>query len=113
MRLMLGTPGNPSLLVTVEDDYESTYFKFTVINGGWEGAFTDGHITVYGAPGGDFSILDTTEILTANQDRLRCGNGFYHDDGYEIVFANFHNPDYVAPEHKQVFFDDMDDDIPF
>jgi hypothetical protein len=110
MRLMLGANGNPSLLVAVADDYNPSNFKFTVINGCWDGVFTDGHVTVKGCPGGDFTDLGITEILTDNQDRLRCTN---HDGEYNTVFNNFNNPNYVAPQYKQVKFVDMDDDIPF
>lgn len=112
MRLMLGTNNEPSLLVRVADDYNPTNFKFSVINGAWEGEFTNGYITVFGCPGGDFSSLDKVEILTDNQDRLRCN--FTDWDSYNEVFANFHNPNYVAPEYKKVLqFDYWDDDIAF
>lgn len=113
MRLMLGTPGNPSLLVSVDDNYDPTTFKFSVINGQWDGVFTNGHVTVLGIPGGgDYSDLGITEILTDNQDRLRCDFTVFGD--YNTVFDNFDNPNYVAPEYKQhANFDNMDDDIPF
>lgn len=109
MRLMLGTPGNPVLLVRVENDYESTYFKFTVINGAWHGLFTDGYITIYGAPSGDFSSLDKMEILTANQDRLRGEDAW----DYQTVFNNFHDPNYVGGWEPVTKFNFEDDDIPF
>jgi hypothetical protein len=102
---MLGTEGEPSLLVTVLHEYEPSYFKFYVVNGSWEGVFTDGHVTVHMPHGGDYSDLGTTEILCSNQDRLR--------GDYNTVFYNFDNPDYVAPKAEEVFFADMDDDIPF
>lgn len=108
MRLMLGNKDNPSLLVNVTQEHSPTEFDFWVVNGCWEGTYTNGHITVRGAPSGDFSILDKIEILTDNQDRLRCGPAKYQD-----VFDNFSNIDYVAPVYQQVYFADMDDDIPF
>jgi hypothetical protein len=112
MRLMLGNVGNPSLLVSVDDNYDPQNFKFRVINGAWDGVFYKGHITVLGIPGGgDYSDLDITEILTDNQDRLRCNFTIFDD--YNTVFINFHDENYVAPQYKQVKFDDMDDDIPF
>jgi len=105
MRLMLGTKGMPSLLVDVSEDFDLGIFDFWVINGAWKGKYTNGWITIYGAPGGDFSSLDRVEILTDDQDRLR---GDYQD-----VFDNFDNVDYVAPKREPVVFADMDDDIPF
>jgi hypothetical protein len=50
MRLMLGSNGDPSLLVSVDDDYNPSRFKFSVINGAWEGEFIDGHISIFGCP---------------------------------------------------------------
>ena len=113
MRLMLGTVDRPSLLVTVEEDYNPANFKFRVINGAWDGQFINGNITVFGSPGGDFSSLDKIEILTDNQDRLRCDFTKFGD--YNTVFANFDNIEYVAPAYKYTKedFADMDDDIPF
>ena len=113
MRLMLGNGNTPSLLVSVDDNYDPTNFKFSVINGAWDGVFTNGHVTVLGIPGGgDYSDLGITEILTDNQDRLR--SDFTNFGSYNEVFANFDNPNYVAPEYKRYTkFDDMDDDIPF
>jgi len=102
---MLGTKGMPSLLVDVSEDFDLGIFDFWVINGAWKGKYTNGWITIYGAPGGDFSSLDRVEILTDDQDRLR---GDYQD-----VFDNFDNVDYVAPKREPVVFADMDDDIPF
>ena len=108
MRLMLGTKDNPSLLVNVQQEYSPTHFDFWVVNGCWEGTYTNGRITIRGAPSGDFSSLDKIEILTDDQGRLRCGPEKYQD-----VFDNFSNIDYVAPLNKVVYFADMDDDIPF
>ncbi len=106
MRLMLGNKERSSLLVDVANDFDLDIFEFWVVNGAWKGKYIDGWITIYGAPGGDFSSLDRVEILSDNQDRLR---GDYND-----VFDNFDNVDYVAPEYKKVYVDDMmDDDIPF
>ena len=110
MRLMLGTPGGrPSLLVTVKDDFDPANFDFNVINGGWEGKFTNGHISVFGCPSGDWYDLGVTHILIEDQDRLRGEDR--HD--YETVFNNWNNPNYVGPVWKTVKFDDMDDDIAF
>lgn len=105
MRLMLGTAGKPSLLVSVQQERSPTDFDFWVVNGCWDGIFNNGHVTILGCPSGDFSDLEQTEILCDNQDRLR-GN-------YQDVFNNFDNPEYVAPMPKKVKFDYMDDDIPF
>ncbi len=101
MRLMLGTIGRPSLLVLVQQERSPTDFDFWVVNGCWDGIFNNGHVTILGSPSGDFSDLEITEILCSNQDRLR--------GGYQTVFDNFDNPDYVAPQPKKVKFDDMDD----
>lgn len=105
MRLMLGTKGNPSLLVDIDQERSMSDFDFWVVNGNWSGVFFNGHVTILGCPSGDHSDLDQTEILCDNQDRLR---GNYND-----VFDNFDNPEYVAPQPKKVKFDYMDDDIPF
>jgi hypothetical protein len=103
---MLGTKDNPSLLVDVSEDFDLDIFEFWVVNGAWKGKYIDGWITIYGAPGGDFSSLDRVEILSDNQDRLR--------GEYQEVFNNFDNVDYVAPKREPVVFVDMmDDDIPF
>lgn len=105
MRLMLGTPGQPSLLVNIEQERSVDDFDFWVVNGAWPGVFYNGHVTVL-HPDNPWSDLDKTVILTDNQDRLR---GDYND-----VFNNFHNPDYMAPEHKKaVWPTSWDDDIPF
>lgn len=104
MRLMLGTPERPSLLVELEQEHSPTHFEFWVVNGAWNGTFHNGHVTIW-HPDRPWTELSKTEILCDNQDRLR-GN-------YQEVFNNFGNPDYVAPNHKVVHFDDMDDDIPF
>ena len=105
MRLMLGTSDRPSLLVDVQQEKSPTEFDFWVVNGAWQGVFTNGYITVLGSPSGDYSSLEKTEILCDNPDRLR--------GDYDTVFDNFHNPDYVAPKREPVVFLDMDDDIPF
>lgn len=110
MRLMLGTKERPSLLVNVKQEHSPSHFEFEVINGRWDGTYTNGYITVH-HPWEPFSSLDKMEILCDNQDRLRSSGNW--DRGYETVFENFHNPDYVAPKPKPVVFADMDDDIPF
>ena len=110
MRLMLGTPGKPELLVSVSNNYNPSNFAFDVINGAWEGHFTNGYITInsryfgYCVP---WTSLDKLEILCDNQDRLR-----FPDSKYMDVFHNFDNPDYIAPKHNIVEFG-YDDDIPF
>jgi hypothetical protein len=107
---MLGTLGNPSLLVTVEDNFDPSKFEFRVINGAWDGVLTNGHVTVLGIPGGgDYSDLDITHILTEEQDRLR-GNSSWD---YQTVFDNFNNPAYVGPVWATPHWEDMDDDIAF
>ena len=108
MRLMLGTKDQPSLLVSIHQEYGPNHFEFWVVNGCWEGTFYNGYVTIRDCPAGDFSSLEKVEVLTDNQDRLRCGR-----DEYQEVFNNWHNPDYVAPKLNPVMFDDMDDDIPF
>lgn len=109
---MLGTPGAPWLLVSVSDNYDPENFKFTVINGAWDGVFYKGRIKVLDDPSGAWSDLGITEILTDNQDRLRSDFTVFHS--YNEVFNNFHDENYVAPEYKRVTnFEDMDDDIPF
>ena len=105
MRLMLGTKDYPSLLVELEQEKSSTEFDFWVVNGAWHGTFTNGHITVWDPPSGDFSSLEKVEILTDNQDRLR--------GDYQTVFNNFDNPNYLAPLPKYNTFEFNDDDIPF
>ena len=104
MRLMLGTKDTPSLLIELEQEMSPTHFDFWVVNGAWQGVFTNGYITVIDCPSGDFSSLEKTEILCDNPDRLR---GDYND-----VFANFDNPNYIAPQPKRLP-DYWDDDIPF
>ena len=108
MRLMLGTAERPSLLVDVADDYDPAHFKFYVINGAWEGTFYNGYVTVH-HPYNPHSSLDKVEILTDNQDRLRC----HHYYEYQEVFDNWDNPDYVAPLYKYNKEEFEDDDIPF
>lgn len=111
MRLMLGTPGVPSLLVSVDDNYDPTNFKFRVINGGWDGTYKNGEVRVDNKYDNE-PVAYNVGILTDNQDRLRCD--FTNFDSYNDVFDNFNNPNYVAPEYKRpTKFDDMDDDIPF
>lgn len=106
MYLMLGNSNKPSLLVSVEQEKSPTEFDFRVINGCWDGTFTNGYVTVWGCPSGDFSSLDKVEILSDNQDRMRHKVGEWRE-----VFVNWDNPDYVAPMPKVVSYDD--DDIPF
>ena len=108
MRLMLGSNNEPSLLVDVKSDYDPLKFNFYVINGGWDGSFSNGFISIHGCPNGDYSSLDKFEILTDNKDRLR--------GEYSEVFYNFNNPEYIAPQYIKPdddFDDDFDDDIPF
>jgi hypothetical protein len=105
MRLMLGIPGNPTLLVSQDQVRSATDFEFWVFNGAWRGTYNNGHVTVHDAPSGSFSSLDKVSILCYNQDRLR--------GSYETVFDNFDNVDYVAPDPVIVQYTDMDDDIAF
>ena len=105
MRLMLGTPDQPSLLVELEQEKSPTEFDFWVVNGAWHGTFTNGYITVWDPPSGDFSSLEKITVLADNQDRLR--------GDYQTVFDNFSDLLYVAPRREVVRFDNMDDDIPF
>jgi hypothetical protein len=103
---MLGTPERPSLLVDIEQEYSPTHFEFWVVNGAWSGTYTNGYVTVWDCPSGDFSSLDRTDILCDNPDRLR--------GDYQVVFDNFHNPHYVAPKPKKVEMPACwDDDIAF
>lgn len=106
---MLGTNNKPSLLVTVTQEKSPTEFEFWVVNGNWDGTYTDGYITVH-HPWEPFSSLDKMEILTDNQDRLRSSDW---SGGYQEVFNNFGNPDYVAPLLKHNTENFEDDDIPF
>jgi hypothetical protein len=107
---MLGTPDNdPSLLVLVEDDFDPADFDFEVINGRWEGKFTNGHISVFGCPSGDWSDLGVTHILSEDQHRLRGKDSW----DYQTVFDNWDNPNYVGPEWITPHWPDMDDDIAF
>ena len=111
MRLMLGTQGRPSLLVNVQQEIGPAHFDFWVVNGAWEGTYYRGYITVHNCPSGDYSSLDKLEILTDNQDRLRS-NDWYGE--YNEVFANWDNPNYVAPKPQPVKYPaSWDDDIPF
>jgi hypothetical protein len=102
---MLGSTDCPNLLIELEQEKSPAEFEFWVVNGAWYGTFTNGHITVWDCPAGDFSSLEKIEVLTDNQDRLR-GN-------YQDVFDNFVNTDYVAPKPKKVESFWGDDDIPF
>lgn len=106
MRLMLGNKGQPSLLISVHQEKSPTEFEFWVVNGAWEGTYTNGKVTVW-QPDHPWTDLSHTEILSDNQDRLR---GDYND-----VFNNFDNPDYVAPiaPKYQSNIDWGDDDLPF
>jgi hypothetical protein len=101
---MLGTKDQPSLLVDIQQEHSTNHFEFWVVNGAWEGTYTNGYITIH-HPWNPHSSLEKVEILSDNQDRLR---GEYQD-----VFDNFRNPNYVAPKREPVVFHDMDDDIPF
>ena len=106
MRLMLGTPDHPSLLVELEQEKSPTEFDFWVVNGAWNGTFRNGHITVHDCPSGDYSSLDRVGILSDNQDRLR--------GDYQTVFNNFSNPNYVSPRREKVTLPpEWDDDIAF
>lgn len=112
MRLMLGNINSgPTLLVTVDDNYDPTNFKFEVINGGWYGTFKNGEVRVNDKYDNEPVAFDV-EILTDNQDRLRCDFTVFGD--YNTVFDNFHNPNYVAPEYKKFEAPaNWDDDIAF
>lgn len=110
MRLMLGTTERPELLVNVKDDYNPAHFDFWVVNGNWDGTYINGYVTVH-HPWNPFSTLDKVEILCDNQDRLRSSDW---SGGYQEVFNNFSNPEYVAPDRKKVQLPaDWDDDIAF
>lgn len=111
MRLMLGTKDKPSLLVNVTQEYSSTHFDFSVVNGRWDGTFYDGYVTVH-HPYNPHSSLDKIEILCDNQDRLRSISDW--NGGYQEVFDNFHDETYVAPKPAPVKYPaNWDDDIPF
>lgn len=111
MRLMLGYNNKPSLLVDVKEDYDPTHFDFWVVNGAWEGTYYNGYVTVKKCPTGDYSSLDKVEILCDNPDRLRSS---YIHGGYQEVFNNFDNPNYVAPKVEKYYTPVWaDDDIPF
>ena len=117
MRLMLGTSVEgkqiPSLLVDVQQEHSPTHFEFWVVNGAWDGTYTDGYITIH-RPWQPFTSLEKVEILCDNQDRLRSSgwSGGYHS--YQEVFDNFHNPDYVVPKPKKAKLpESWDDDIAF
>jgi hypothetical protein len=104
MRLMLGTKDKPSLLVEPKDEPVMGTFDFWVVNGAWEGSYTNGHVTVW-YPDAPWTELDKVEILCDNQDRLR--------GEYQMVFDNFDNENWVSPVKAFVTPDDWDDDIPF
>lgn len=104
MRLMLGWANTPSLLVDVEKEYGPNHFDFWVVNGAWDGTYNNGQILIHRYP--DNSPTEHIDILCNDQDRLR--------GDYNTVFANFDNPNYRAPKHKEVEMSaDWDDDIPF
>jgi hypothetical protein len=107
MRLILGYD-EPSLLVECKGmhftDDGKLEFDFWVVNGCWDGKYSDGRITVYGPPDGDFSCIGKINILLDDQRRLR---GHYQD-----VINNFYDPSYVGPEPKALP-PEWDDDIPF
>lgn len=107
MRVMLGSENRPSLLVEVESfvSYPSS-FKFWVVNGAWEGEYSNNRVSVFHPFEPAFTDLQKVEILSDNQDRLR--------GQYQEVFDNFSNKNYVAPYNKVTYtFDDLNDDIPF
>lgn len=110
MRLMLGTKDKPSLLVNVKQEHSPTHFEFWVVNGCWDGTYTNGYVTVH-HPDNPWSELEKTEILCDNQDRLRSSDW---SGGYQEVFNNFHDENYVAPKREPVKLPaGWDDDIPF
>ena len=107
MRLMLSDSTNePSLLVRVDDNYDPVDFKFWVVNGGWSGRFDNGDITVDGH-NENLAVDSGVTITCDTQSRL-------HGD-YQVVFDNYDNVDYAAPEpeYNKTDFTDMDDDIAF
>jgi hypothetical protein len=109
MRLMLGNFGNPQLLIDVADNYDKNKFKFYVINGAWYGEYENGNIRISAEhERGDEIVGTNIEILTDDQNRLRCPREDYND-----VFVNFSNPRYVGPEQPTIDWSDMDDDIAF
>jgi hypothetical protein len=108
---MLGTKERPELLVNVGQEYSPTHFDFWVVNGAWDGTYYNGYVTVHDCPSGDYSSLDKVEILCNNQDRLRSSDW---SGGYQEVFNNFHDENYVAPNPEPVKYPaSWDDDIPF
>ena len=113
MRLMLGTAERPSLLVNVKQEYLPTHFDFWVVNGAWDGTYTDGYITIH-HPWNPHSSLEKVEILCDNQDRLRSSDWSDGYHSYQEVFDNFHDENYVAPKREPVTLPaSWDDDIPF
>lgn len=108
--------GNPQLLVTC--DTLSRPFKFSVINGAWDGVMNpDGSIYVY-RYGEIYTTISSSQILCTDEARLMTSS-----DRYEEIFDNFHNPNYqswhwrnfeeIEEKKRTLGFDDMDDDIPF
>ena len=106
MRLMLGFAGKPSLLVTTMrwERVTNNSFDFWVVNGAWKGTFTNGFVTIWHPDRPWTNHLDRHDIICSDQNRLR--------GSYEDVFANFDNPNYVAPD-VQTDTSMFDDDIPF
>ncbi|MHB0928652.1 MAG: hypothetical protein ACYC3W_06995 [Candidatus Nanopelagicales bacterium] len=86
---MLGTDRAAWLLVTVVGNYMPNDFTFVAVNGGWRGKYTNGQITVYGPNKKEQVDPIVYKILTDDQNRLRGDS--------RTVFANIHNPAYVAP----------------
>ena len=84
---MLGRE-RPELLVEVDNDYDSTDFKFTVVNGGWTGKFKNGIIDDFGS-----EQVALFKILSDDQDQLRFN--------YEIVFQNWSTPKKAPKQTKQ------------
>lgn len=107
MRLMLAYYGTPRLLVSTSSNYDPAHFSFYVVNGGWDGEFNEGVVTVSGYNKEDEEDLSGFTIVCDNQDRLR---GEYNE-----VFANFHNLEYIAPPDPEPIklSSNWDDDIPF
>lgn len=102
MRLMLGKNDQPEWLVDVSDNRDPHNFKFWVVNGGWEGTYNKGTVTVHGAPRGDFDITGVY-IVCHEQDRLR--------GDYKTVFENYDNVNYCAPKFEIPNY--WEDDITF
>ena len=111
MRLMLGRNNTPELLADVDERDTKNwvshrkYFRFWVVNGAWEGAFTDGVVEVFTPYHKEALLISGVSVLSDNQDRLR--------GDYQTVFANFDNTDYVAPKSTFEIPASWEDDIPF